>query len=51
MPWVFHDSYKTAAIARKYGEDIVKTGLAKGIKVINKGKKSKPFMLYILATK
>lgn len=47
--WTFHDTYKTIESAREYGEKIVSIGLAKGIKVIEKGKKARPFMLYILS--
>lgn len=47
--WKFHDSYKTKNSAKEYGEQIVSIGLAKGIKVIEKGKKTRPFLLYILS--
>jgi hypothetical protein len=49
--WVFHDSYKTQEAAREEGENIVKVGLAKGVKVIKGGKKSRPFLLYVLPLK
>lgn len=48
MDWVFHDSFKTEKSAHKAGEDIVKLGLAAGVKVTKRGKKRTPFMLYIL---
>jgi len=48
MRYVFHDSYKTAPQASKAGQDIIKLGLAAGVKVNKKGKKSRPFLLYIL---
>lgn len=51
MNWVFHDSYATEASAKKYGEEIVFIGLAKGVKIVNLGKKSKPYLLYILPCK
>jgi hypothetical protein len=51
MNWIFHDSYKTLAAAQEAGEDIVKLGFAKGVKVSKTGKKSKPFMLFILPIK
>jgi len=46
--WVFHDSYKTQEDAQQEGESIVKIGLAKGVKVVKEGKKSRPFLLYML---
>ncbi len=46
--WVFHDSYRTKAIAQKAGKDIMKLGLAKGVKIEPNGKKSRPYRLYIL---
>lgn len=48
MDWVYHDNYKTEKQANKMGADIVKLGLAVGVKVTKRGKKSKPYMLYIL---
>jgi hypothetical protein len=48
MDWVFHDSFKTVKSANKAGDDIVKLSLAAGVKVTKSGKKSAPFMLYIL---
>jgi hypothetical protein len=51
MTWIFHDSYKTQDVAREEGENIVKVGLAKGVKVIKGGKKSRPFLLYVLPLK
>ena len=48
MDWVFHDNYKTEKTANKAGDDIVKLGLAAGVKITKRGKKSAPFMLYIL---
>jgi len=48
MDWVFHDSFKTKKSANKAGDDIVKLGLAAGVKITSRGKKSMPFMLYIL---
>lgn len=48
MDWVFHDLYKTKKAANKAGDDIVKLGLAAGVKITNRGKKSTPYMLYIL---
>lgn len=41
--YIFHDSYKTQEAARDEGENIVKVGLAKGVKVVKEGKKSRPF--------
>jgi hypothetical protein len=49
--WTFHDSYKTKEDAQVEGENIVKVGLAKGVKIIKEGKKSRPFLLYILPLK
>ena len=51
MTWIFHDSYRTLKIAQVAGKDMVALGLAKGVKVSKLGKKSKPFMLYILPIK
>jgi len=51
MSWVFHDSYKSKKIAEKAGTNILKLGLAKGVKIQKKGKKSRPYMLYILPLK
>lgn len=51
MPWIFHDSFKTSSAAEKAGKDIVKLGFAKGVKITKLGKKSKPYMLYILPIK
>lgn len=48
MSWVFHDSYRSKKPAEKAGTNILKLGLVKGVKVEKKGKKSRPFMLYIL---
>jgi len=49
--WVFHDSYKTQEDAQVEAENIVKVGLAKGVKVVKEGKKSRPFLLYIISNK
>ena len=49
--YIFHDSYKTKEDAQVEGENIVKVGLAKGVKVIKGGKKSRPFLLYIVPIK
>ena len=49
--YIFHDSYKTKELAQKSGEDIVRLKLAKGIKIIKEGKKSRPFLVYILPNK
>lgn len=49
--YIFHDSYKTKEEAQIEGENIVKVGLAKGVKVVKEGKKSRPFLLYILPIK
>jgi len=54
MSWVFHDSFKTKIQAKKAGDagdDIVSLGFAKGVKITKTGKKSKPFMMYILPVK
>jgi hypothetical protein len=51
MTWVFHDSFKTSIGAERAGHDIVKLGFAKGVKITKLGKKSKPYMLYILPIK
>ena len=51
MTWTFHDSYKTQEAAKEEGENIVKVGLAKGVKVVKEGKKSRPFLLYVLPLK
>jgi hypothetical protein len=51
MTWVFHDSFKTIKAAEEAGGNIVKLGLAKGVKVTKTGKKSKPYMLFILPIK
>lgn len=48
MDWIFHDSFKTIKSANKVGDDIVKLGFAAGVKVTKCGKKSSPYMLYIL---
>ena len=48
MSWVFHDSFKTKKEASKIGDDIIALGLAKGVKIQKNGKKTRPFMLYIL---
>jgi hypothetical protein len=49
--YIFHDSYKTQEEARIEGENIVNVGLAKGVKVIKGGKKSRPYLLYVLPLK
>lgn len=49
--YIFHDSYKTQEAAKDEGENIVKVGLAKGVKVVKEGKKSRPFLLYVLPLK
>jgi hypothetical protein len=49
--YIFHDSYKTQEDAKVEGENIVKVGLAKGVKITNGGKKKRPFLLYILPNK
>ena len=49
--YIFHDSYKTREDAKIEGENIVKVGLAKGVKVVKEGKKSRPFLLYMLPLK
>jgi len=46
--WVFHDSYKTQTDAVIEGNSIVNMGLVKGVRIEKKGKKSRPFLLYIL---
>lgn len=51
MSWVFHDSFKTKPQARKAGDNIVILGFAKGVKITKNGKKSKPYMMYILPIK
>lgn len=51
MSWVFHDTYKTEEEARMEGKSIVGLGLAKGVKVLKKGKKGRPFLLYVLPIK
>jgi len=51
MSWVFHDSFKTKLQAKKAADNIVELGFAKAVKVTKKGKKSKPFMMYILPIK
>ena len=49
MNWLLHDVFKTETLAKKYGETIVETGLAKGIKIVLKKKGTKKsFELYIL---
>lgn len=48
MDWVFHDSFKTKKKANETGDHIVKLGFAAGVKVTSRGKKSRPYMLYIL---
>lgn len=49
--YIFHDSYKTQEDAQVEGESIVKIGLAKGVKIVKEGKKSRPFLLYMLPLK
>ena len=49
--YIFHDSYKTQEDAKVEGENIVKVGLAKGVKITNGGKQKRPFLLYILPNK
>ena len=51
MTWIFHDSFKSRKTAERAGSDIVKLGFAKGVKVTKNGKKSKPFMMYIIPIK
>lgn len=51
MGWVFHDSFKTKPQAKKVADNIVELRFARGIKITKTGKKSKPFMLYILPIK
>ena len=51
MSWVFHDSFKTKKAAVAAGDDIVKIGLASGVKINKLGKKVRPYMLYILPLK
>ena len=51
MTWTFHDSYKTQEAAKEEGENIVKVGLAKGVKIIKGGKKSRPYLLYVVPLK
>jgi hypothetical protein len=51
MTWVFHDAFKTLGEAQEASDNIVALGLAKGVKVSETGKKSKPFMLFILPIK
>jgi len=48
MDWVLHDSYKTEKLAHKAGDDIVKLGLAAGVKIPKRKKKTEKFKLYIL---
>lgn len=48
MSWIFHDSYATRPTAKRYAQKMVLTGLAKGVKIEKKGKKSRPYLLYIL---
>jgi len=49
--YIFHDSYKTQEDAKVEGENIVKVGLAKGVKIVKEGKKSRPYLLYVLPLK
>ena len=49
--WVLHDSFKTAKAANSAGVDIINLALAKAVKVTQKGKKTRPYMLYILPLK
>lgn len=51
MVWVLHDKYKTENGAKKAGENIVKLGFAKGVKVVRQKGKGKLFALYILPIK
>lgn len=51
MNWIFHDSYKTQEDAKIEGENIVKVGLARGVKVVKEGKKSRPYLLYMVPLK
>jgi hypothetical protein len=51
MAWVFHDSFKTKKAAVAAGDDIVKIGLASGVKVNKLGKKGRPYLLYIVPFK
>ena len=37
--------------AKDEGENIVKVGLAKGVKVVKEGKKSRPYLLYVIPLK
>ncbi len=51
MTWIFHDSFKTLRLAKTVADSVVELGFAKGVKITKTGKKSKPFMLYILPIK
>jgi hypothetical protein len=51
MSWVYHDSFKTKKAAAKAGDDIVKIGLASGVKINKLGKKARPYLLYIVPFK
>ena len=49
--WVFHDSFKTKKLAMQACKDIVQLNLAGGARVRKGGKKSRPYLLYILPVK
>jgi hypothetical protein len=51
MSWVFHDSFKSGLAAKRAGNDMLKLGFVKGIKITKQGKKSRPFMLFIIPIK
>lgn len=49
--WVCYDTFRSSKTAKKTGQDILKLGLATGVKIEKKGKKSRPYMLFILPLK
>jgi hypothetical protein len=51
MGWVFHESFKTLKSAQKTADSVVELKFAKGVKITKTGKKSKPYMMYILPIK
>jgi hypothetical protein len=51
MNWIFHDSYETDDLVQAAGADMINLGLAKAVKIIQKGKKSRPYMLFIIPLK
>jgi hypothetical protein len=51
MTWILHDIFKTKQKAKKFGENVVGVGLAKGIKVVKGKNKLRPYELYILPLK